>query len=356
MMFKLYLVSFFVQGLLLLAQAHENEKKIEFYQLKKGNMELNLTNYGATIISVIVPDKHGNLADITLGYDSIEEYKNDTVYFGALVGRVANRIGKAQFTLDGKTYKLPANDHGNTLHGGTTGFGDVVWTVKSHKQDSHITFTYHSFDNEQGFPGKLEVSVTYKLIETNKLSVKMIGKPVDKATPVNLAQHTYWNLRGHNSGDILSHTVQIFGSKITPVDEKLIPTGELKSVKDTPYDFLKPKEVGSQINELPGLYDINYVVDDEGSSKQLKKVAIVRDNVSGRQLELWSNQPGLQYYTSGMLKDTKGKGGATYHKYGGIALETQGFPDSVNHPHFPSQIVHPGETYKHRMLYTFTAN
>ncbi|TKY73409.1 Aldose 1-epimerase [Spatholobus suberectus] len=250
-MFKVYLVSSFLLGLLLLAQAHENDKKIGFYQLKRGNMELNLTNYGATIVSVIVPDKHGNLADITLGYDDIQQYENDTVYFGALIGRVANRIGHARFTLDGHTYKLPANDHGNTLHGGTIRFSDVIWTVESHKEDSYITFTYDSHDNEQGFPGRLEVSVTYMFIGTNKYGVKMIARPVDKATPVNLAQHTYWNLRGHNSGDILSHEVQIFGSQITPVDKKLIPTGKFASVKGTPYDFLEPREVGSRIHDLP---------------------------------------------------------------------------------------------------------
>jgi len=339
-------------GLLLVAQARKNDTKIQFYELKRGNIKLNLTNYGASIISVIVPDKHGKLGDIALGYDSIDSYKIDTCYFGALIGRVANRIGKAQFTLDGKHYKLPANDHGNTLHGGTTGFGDVVWTVKSYKKDSHIKFTYDSYDNEQGFPGKLKVYVIYKLIGANILSVKMHAKPVEKATPVNLAQHTYWNLRGHDSGDILSHKVQIFGSRITPVDDLLIPTGDLKEVRNTPYDFLEPKEVGSRIHELPGLYDINYVL-DKGSS-HLHRVAIVSDNVSGRKMELWSNQPGVQYYTSGMLKDTKGKGGVTYHQYAGIALETQGFPDSVNHPNFPSQIVRPGEIYKHNMVYKFT--
>lgn len=209
--------------------------------------------------------------------------------------------------------------------------------------------------NYLGFPGKLEVSVTYMIIGSNKLGVSMIATPVDEATPVNLAQHTYWNLRGHNSGDILSHKVQIFGSHITPVDDKLIPTGELQPVEGTPYDFLEPKEIGSQINELPGLYDINYAL-DKSPPGHLRKVAMVRDNVSGRKMELWSNQPGVQFYTSGMLPDTKGKGGATYHKYAGIALETQGFPDSVNKPNFPSQIVHPGEVYKHYMLYRFTAS
>lgn len=183
----------------------------------------------------------------------------------------------------------------------------------------------------------------------------MIAKPIDKATPVNLAQHTYWNLGGHNSGDILSHTVQIFGSKITPVDDKLIPTGKFQSVKGTPFDFLQPKKVGTHIDKLPGLYDINYVL-DKGNQKHLTKVAVVRDPVSGRIMELWSNQVGVQYYTSGMLGDTKGKNGAMYHKYGGIALETQGFPDSVNHPNFPSQIVRPGQIYNHYMVYKFTAS
>ncbi|XP_027337998.1 aldose 1-epimerase-like [Abrus precatorius] len=353
-MFKSFLFATFLLALLLIAQAREDDKNIGLYQLKRGNMQLNFTNYGATIISVILPDRHGNLADVTLGYDFIQQYQNDTCYFGALIGRVANRIGHAQFTLDGKTYQLPANDHGNTLHGGTTGFSDVVWTVESHREDSHITFTYDSCDREEGFPGQLKVSVTYMLIGTNKLAVKMIANPVDKATPVNLAQHSYWNLRGHNSGDILSHKVQIFGSHITPVDDKLIPTGEIQSVKGTPYDFLEPKEVGSQINDLPGLYDMNYVL-DKGSSEHFRKVAIIKDDVSGRKLELWSNQPGVQFYTSGMLKDTKGKDGAIYHKHAGIAMETQGFPDAVNRPNFPSQIVRPGETYKHFMVYRFTA-
>ncbi|KAK7388956.1 hypothetical protein VNO78_23786 [Psophocarpus tetragonolobus] len=350
-MSKIFLLCF-LAGLLLLVQAHEHDKKIRFYELKRGDFRLNLTNYGATIISVITPDKHGKLADIVLGYDSIDSYKNDAVYFGALIGRVANRIGGAKFTLDGKTYKLPANDHGNTLHGGARGFSDVVWSVKSHKKRSHVTFTYVSFENEQGFPGKLKVSVTYMLIGTRELGVRMIAKPVDKATPVNLAQHTYWNLGGHNSGDILSHIVQIFGSYITPVDKLLIPTGEIISVKGTPYDFLEPKKVRSQIQE--GLYDMNYVL-DKSFQKHLSKAAVVRDPVSGRKMELWSNQLGLQFYTSGQLNATKGKDGAIYNKHSGIALETQGFPDSVNYPYFPSQIVKPGEIYKHNMLYKFTA-
>ncbi|KAL9326427.1 hypothetical protein ACSQ67_007072 [Phaseolus vulgaris] len=242
-MTKIVLLLCFLLGLLLLAQARDHHRKIEFYELERGDFKLNLTNYGATIISLTTPDKHGKPADIVLGYDSIDSYENDKSYFGALIGRVANRIAGAKFTLDGKTYKLPANDHGNTLHGGSRGFSDVVWSVESHKKHSHITFTYNSYENEQGFPGKLKVKVTYMLIGAHELAVKMIAKPVDKATPVNLAQHTYWNLGGHNSGDILSHIVQIFGSHITAVDKLLIPTGEIISVKGTPYDFLEPKKL-----------------------------------------------------------------------------------------------------------------
>ncbi|XP_028763412.1 aldose 1-epimerase-like [Neltuma alba] len=324
-------------GLVLSSLAHAEQPKIGTYFLERGNFQVKLTNFGATIMSFIVPDKDGNLADIVLGYDSVKDYNNDTTYFGALVGRVANRIGGAKFSLDGKTYHLPANDGNNTLHGGPKGYSQVVWNVASHREDSHITFTHFSPDGDEGFPGKLEVSVTYAFFQTNKFIVMMQAKPIDKATPVNLAQHTYWNLRGHNSGDILSHTIQLFGSKITPVNDQLIPTGHFKEVKGTPYDFLEPKEIGSQIHDLPEGYDINY------------------DSVSGRKMELWSNKPGVQFYSSNMLKNEKGKDGAIYRKYAAIALETQGFPDSVNLPNFPSQIVKPGEIYKHFMVYRFTA-
>ncbi|KAI9086535.1 hypothetical protein K1719_031619 [Acacia pycnantha] len=332
----------------------KDEPKIGTYVLKRGNFEVKFTNFGATILSFIVPDKNGNLTDIVLGYDSIKDYKNDTTYFGTTVGRVANRIGGAQFTLDGKTYHLPANDGNNTLHGGPKGYSKVVWNVASHREESHITFTHISPDGDEGFPGKLEVSVTYAFFQTNKFIVMMQAKPIDKATPVNLAQHTYWNLRGHNSGDILSHTIQLFGSKITPVNDQLIPSGQFEEVKGTPYDFLEPKEIGSRLHDLPQGYDINYVL-DKNESKHFNRVAVVKDSVSGRKMELWSNQPGVQFYSSNMLKNEKGKDGAIYHKYAAIALETQGFPDSVNIPNFPSQIVKAGEIYKHFMVYRFTA-
>ncbi|KAK3035658.1 hypothetical protein RJ639_032530 [Escallonia herrerae] len=331
------------------------DQEIGTYELKRGDFSVRITNFGATVLSVILPDKNGKLDDVVLGFETLDDYKNDSTYFGALVGRVANRIGGAHFSLDGVQYNLSANDHGNTLHGGAKGFSDVIWTVQSHKPDSHLTLTYNSYDGEQGFPGNLSVMVTYLLIGTNKLALKMEAKPLNKATPVNLASHTYWNLGGQNSGSIMSHTIQLLASKITPVNDQLIPTGQIVPVQGTPYDFLQPREIGSEFNQLPGGYDINYVLDNTGSA-HLKKAAVVKDGKSGRKMELWTNKPGLQFYTSNMLHDVKGKGGFIYKQHAAIALETQGFPDSVNHPNFPSQIVNPGETYEHVMVYRFTAN
>ncbi|KAJ4707487.1 Aldose 1-epimerase [Melia azedarach] len=335
---------------------HEKDgEEIKVYELKRGSFSVKFTNWGATIISVFVPDKNGNIADVVLGYDSVDDYKNDTTYFGAIVGRVANRIAGAQFTLDGTHYKLVANEKTNMLHGGPKGFSDVVWKVKKYKNEGaapQIIFSYDSFDGEEGFPGDLDITVSYSLSGENELSVSMKAKAKKKATPVNLAQHTYWNLGGHTSGDILSEEVQIFASQYTPVDSQLIPTGKLESVKGTPYDFLTPHTVGESIDKLPSGYDINYVLDGE-PGKKLRKVAIVHDKKSGRVMELLANQPGVQFYTSGLLKDVKGKGGFMYKKHAALCLETQAFPDSVNHPNFPSTIVYPGKSYRHQMLYKF---
>ncbi|XP_071709985.1 uncharacterized protein [Rutidosis leptorrhynchoides] len=334
----------------------KNDEDIDIYELNNGHFSVKFTNWGATIISVFLPDKYGNVADVVLGYDSVDTYRTDTTYFGALVGRVANRIAGAQFTLNGTTYKLDANENNNMLHGGHRGFSHVVWEVLNYKNNDEsptITFTYHSFDGEEGFPGALNVSVTYSLVDKYKLSVKMEAISLNKATPVNLAQHTYWNLGGHNSGDILSEKIQIFGSYITPTDENLIPTGEFASVKNTTYDLLKPTVIKSKINELADGYDINYVIDGENG---MKVAAIVWDEKSGRSMELSTNAPGVQFYTGNSIDNEKGKNGFIYKAHGGLALETQGFPDSVNHPNFPSQIVNPGEIYEHQMLFSFSIN
>lgn len=210
------------------------------------------------------------------------------------------------------------------------------------------------FRSSIGFPGDLDVSVTYKLFGDYDMSVKMKAKARKKATPVNLAQHTYWNLAGHNSGDILSNSLQLFASHYTPVDQSLIPTGKIVSVHGTPYDFTEPNTIGSRIGELPSGYDINYVLDRQGDHHAMKKAAVVKDGKSGRVMELWTNAPGVQLYTGNMLKGVVGKGGFVYEPHAAVCLETQGFPDSVNHPNFPSQIVNPGEVYRHHMLYKFS--
>ncbi|KAK3036667.1 hypothetical protein RJ639_030236 [Escallonia herrerae] len=352
-----FLFCFIVALFVFVVNGSVHEQEVGIYELKKGNFSVKFTNWGATIISLVLPDKTGKLADIALGYDSIKEYMNDTTYFGAIVGRVANRIGGAQFTLNGTHYKLVANEGKNMLHGGPKGFSDVVWKVKTHEKDGQspcITFIYHSADGEEGFPGNLLVRVTYALTGPYKLSVKMRAKALNKATPVNLAQHTYWNLGGHNSGDILSDDIQIFASHVTPTDKNLIPTGNIVSVKGTPYDFLSPHPIKSKINGLPMGYDINYVLDSNRGDYRMKPAATVHHKKSGRVMELSTNAPGVQFYTGNYIKDLKGKGGYVYQAHAGLCLETQGFPDSVNHPNFPSQIVTPGKTYKHNMLYSFS--
>ncbi|KAJ6369984.1 hypothetical protein OIU76_028280 [Salix suchowensis] len=332
-------------------------EEIGIYELKKGNLSMKLTNYGARIVSLVLPDKNGKRGDIALGFDTIQGFMgmalvdvsfkdmrahvagdiqnshhilNASSPFGATVGRVANRIAKAQFTLNGFVYKLPANSGNNTIHGGPIGFSKVVWKVKKYSPDGaipRIDFTYHSFDGEQGFPGDLLVRTSYTLLGDNQVCITMKAEALNKATP-------------------------IFASHYTPTDSKLIPTGEIVTVKETPYDFLTARTVGSRINELPKGYDINYALDGSGSGK-LKKAAIVHDEKSGRVMEIVTNQPGVQFFTSNTL-NVKGKGGFMYKPHGGLCLETQGFPDSVNHPNFPSQIVNPGKPYNHIMLFKFS--
>ncbi|KAK6129234.1 hypothetical protein DH2020_036943 [Rehmannia glutinosa] len=284
---------------------------------------------------------------------------NDTCYFGAIVGRVANRIGGAKFTLNGTVYKLDANENTTMLHGGKKGFSQVGWKVKKHEKHGrspYITLTYHSVDGEEGFPGDVLASVTYTLIKPYTLSVKMKAKALNKATPINLAQHSYWNLAGHNTGNILSDELQIFASHITPVDKKLIPTGKILPVKTTPYDFLTPRVIKGPIKSLPKGskgYDINYVVDGHEGPK-MKPMAVVYNKKSGRMMKLSANAPGVQLYTGNYINGVKGKGGCVYQPHAALCLETQGFPDSVNHPNFPSQIVYPGKSYEHCMTFTFS--
>nr|GMD63264.1 aldose 1-epimerase-like [Ipomoea batatas] len=299
----------------------------KFYVIKKGDFSVKLTNYGARVASLILPDKNGKLTDIVLGYDTVMEYEqDDEPNFGAIVGRVANRIGGAQFTLNGIRYKLNANDGNNTLH---------------------------------GFPGDVIAYVTYTIKENPyKLIVKMNAKALNKPTPVNLAQHNYWNLGGHDSGDILSEKLQIFASHITPVDSNLIPTGQILPINNTAFDFLQPRQVGTQLAKLPkgsGGFDINYAVDgyDDVGARKKKTVAEVYDERTGIGMEIKATAPGVQFYTANHLQDMKGKGGAVYQSHAALCLETQGFPDAVNHPNFPSTIVTPQRPYNHTLHITF---
>ncbi|KAL6520366.1 hypothetical protein OROMI_032546 [Orobanche minor] len=288
--------------------------------------------------------------------------RNDTRYFGAIVGRVANRIAGAKFTLNGTVYKLNANEGTNMLHGGKKGFSQVAWKLKGYRKcggprrSPYITFTYHSVDGEEGFPGDVLVSVTYVILDPYGFTVNMKAEALNKPTPISLAQHTYWNLGGHDSGDILSDQLKIFGSRMTPVGEKLIPTGEIVPVKSTPYDFLEVREINGQMKQLPEGsrgYDINYVVDNVYGMKD-NYAAYLYNEKSGREMRLWAGAPGLQLYTANYINGVKGKGGFVYQPHAALCLESQGFPDAVNHPNFPSQIVYPGQKYEHSMLFSFS--
>ncbi|KAL6650842.1 hypothetical protein ACP70R_009767 [Stipagrostis hirtigluma subsp. patula] len=334
-------------------------KMVGVYELKRGDFSVKVTNWGAIIMSVVVPDSKGNLADVVLGKDTIAEYVNDTFYFGPVTGRIAQRVSRGRFALDGKVYHLYRNAGRNTIHGGGRGFSKSIWTVKEFVgvgDSPFITLYYHSFDGEQGCPGAVDAYVTYRLSGPYVLSVHMNATALDRATPVSLLQHTYWNLGGHGSGDVLGHTLRLFASRHTVLDDELLPSsGRVAPVAGTPFDFRSPTPIGARIRQVTGErrvagYDANYVVDGEG----MRPVAAVRDGASGRALELWANQPTMQLYTANGLNHTKGKGGKVYEQYGALCLETMGYVDAVNHPEFPSQTLRPGQVYNHDMVLRFS--
>ncbi|XP_038999388.1 galactose mutarotase-like isoform X2 [Hibiscus syriacus] len=282
--------------------------------------------------------------------------QGDAPYFGCIVGRVANRIKNGKFTHNGTEYSLPINNPPNSLHGGFKGFDKRIWEVVEYTKgdNPYITFKYSSSDGEEGYPGDVSVTATYTLTSSTTLKLEMEAVPKDKATPINLAQHTYWNLAGHNSGNILDHTIQIWASDITPVDENLIPTGEIKPVKGTPFDFTAEKKVGLSINEVGLGYDHNYVLSGGEERSGLKRAAKLKSHSSSRVLNLWTNAPGMQFYTGNYVNEVVGKGGAVYNKHAALCLETQGFPNAVNQPNFPSVVVQPGSKYRHTMLFEFS--
>lgn len=330
----------------------------KIFQLKNGTMQVSVSNFGCTITSLLVPGKDGKSADVVLGFDTIEPYqKGAAPYFGCIVGRVANRIKDGRFTLNGAEYCLPINKPPNSLHGGHKGFDKVIWDVAEYKPEGEnpsITFKYQSQDGEEGYPGDVSFTATYTLTSKTTMRLDMEGVPANKPTPISLAQHTYWNLAGHGSGKVLDHTIQILANHITPVDENLIPTGEIMPIKGTPFDFTSENKIGSRIHEVGIGYDHNYVLDCGEEKSGLKHAAKLKDPASSRTLDLWTNAPGMQFYTANYVDGIVGKGGAVYNKHSACCLETQGFPNAINQPNFPSVVAQPGEKYKHSMVFEFS--
>ncbi len=337
---------------------------IKLYTLKnESGMTVRVTNYGAIVTSIIVPDRNGKQADVALGYDRVEDYINavDKPYFGAIVGRYGNRIAKGEFTLDGETYSLLKNNGENHLHGGAIGFDKVVWTVDEYVEGQALTLSYLAKDKEEGYPGNLQLKITYTLADDNSLVVDYHAT-TDKATPVNVTQHTYFNLKGEGQGTILDHQLMLNAKKFTPVDESLIPTGEMPTVAGTPFDFTTPKAIGRDIGQqneqlVFGLgYDHNWILDTDGKEGELSLAAQVHEPSSGRVMEIYTTEPGIQFYCGNFLDGRlKGKSGKPYVHRGGFCLETQHFPDSPNQPNFPSTILKPGETYESKTVFKFSA-
>jgi|SRR6185437_11015384 len=311
---------------------------------------VTISNYGGTVTSFVTPDKNGKYSSVIIGFDSLAPYLQHPPYFGALIGRYGNRIGDAKFSLDGTVYHLAANDGKNTLHGGIKGFDKVVWDA-SIPNDTvpSLTLKYLSKDGEEGYPGNLNVTVTYTLTNDNGLKIDY-SATTDKATPVNLTNHSYFNLSGDVHNSILDETLMIDADSYTPVDSTLIPTGEIKSVAGTPFDFRTPKKIGKDFADVKGGYDHNFVLNRKDSS--LQKVASLSDSISGRTMDIYTTQPGLQFYTGNFL-DGKfiNRGNQPLTQHSALAVETQHFPDSPNKPNFPSTILKPGETYHEVTIY-----
>jgi aldose 1-epimerase len=324
-----------------------------FTMRNKNGIEVKITNYGGIVTSIIVPDKHGDFDDIALGFSRLEPYLAGHPYFGCIVGRYANRIDRGQFTLGGKTYRLATNNGPNHLHGGEEGFDKKVWDADDAAglDSVSVILNYLSPDGEEGYPGNMQVSVIYTLTNENELIIDYEAT-TDKATPVNITHHSYFNLAGEGSGDIYEHRLMIDADRYTVVNEDLIPTGELRAVEGTPMDFREPEMIGKRINLVEGGYDHNYVLNNEGS---FALAARVEEAGSGRVMEVYTSEPGMQFYSGNFLDGSIiGKSGKKYHQRYGFCLETQHFPDSPNQPTFPNTILKPGETYQYRTVYKFS--
>lgn len=335
---------------------------VDLYTLRNaGGCEVKITNYGGIVVGLTAADREGKLDDVVLGYETLGEYLADTPYFGALVGRYGNRIGGAKFTLDGVEHALEVNDGANSLHGGRRGFDKVVWQAKAvegEKEDS-LELTYLSADGEEGYPGNLSVKVVYAWTDDNELRIDYTAT-TDRKTVVNLTHHSYFNLAGAGVGDNLAHEMTINADRFTPVDGGLIPTGELRSVEGTPMDFRQPTAIGARIDaddeqlKLGGGYDHNWVLNSTDGS--LAPAASVHEPTTGRVMDVLTTEPGIQFYAGNFLDGSNvGKGGKAYRHRSAFCLETQHFPDSPNHPEFPSTVLEPGGTYRQTTVYRFSA-
>ena len=336
-------------------------KPVEIYTLTNSKgMEARIITYGGTVVSLRVPDRNGKLGDVVLGYDSLADYQRATNYIGTLIGRYGNRIARGRFSVDGNEYVLATNNGLNHLHGGVKGFNKVVWTARPlvSKDGPDLELTYLSRDGEEGYPGNLSVKVVYSLNDDNELKIDYSAK-TDKPTLVNLTQHSYFNLAGAGKGDILAHELSINADRFTPTDSGSIPTGELRAVKGTPFDFNRPTAIGSRIEKddeqlrIGKGYDHNFVLNK--NKDELSLAATVYEPGTGRVMEVFTTEPGIQFYSGNFLDGAiAGKNGAIYPKRSGFCLEAQHFPDSPNEPSFPSTILRPGQTYSQTTIYRFS--
>ena len=335
-----------------------NGARANLYTLRNGTgFEARLTNYGATIVSILAPDRHGDLADVLLGFDDFEGYARNRKFFGATIGRYANRIAGGRFVLGSNNYTLATNNGPNHLHGGLLGFDRAMWTPADTQRKGVVVLRYRSVDGEEGYPGNLDVEVSFAVTDDNALRIEYRAT-TDRPTPVNLTNHAFFNLGAER--DILGHEIKLFAERFTPVDDTLIPTGELRNVAGTPFDFRDPARIGARIDAddeqlaRAGGYDHNYVFAKK--SGQLAVAAEVYDRKSGRAMRMLTTEPGVQFYSGNHLNGTvTGKGGAIYTRRYGFCLEAQHFPDSPNQPHFPTTILQPGETYRQTTVYRFAA-
>lgn len=329
------------------------DQEIFQYTLDNGNMQVEMSNYGGLISRISVPDKNGNVENIALTLDSIPEFLTKAnPFFGATAGRVANRIGNASFELNGQTYELAKNNGGNTLHGGLEGFNKKVWDAEPYANDSivGVKMSYLSVDGEEGFPGNLTTTLWMELTLDNILRIRFESE-TDASTIVNLTNHTYFNLSGINE-DVKDHVFTFYADAYTPIDDELIPTGEVKDVAGTPFDFQSPKRLGDQIEANGGGFDHNMVM-KRNKSADLKHFVHVVHPESGRMMDMYSDNVGVQFYTANFLNDFKGAEGKTYDQHWGFCLESQNWPDAINHENFPSPILNPGEKYEHLIEYRF---